>query len=108
MVKLLEISDASIEKAASLIVRLMDDNAKLHKELAKKEEETDSWKNLHDKSGVSGMTMKVVVEELMDDLKKLHIEPELQVEESLAAVKQSNEDVKKEMEALRAQRSIEK
>jgi hypothetical protein len=41
-------------------------------------------------------------------LKKLRIERELQVEESVAAVKQSHEDVKKELEELLAQRSIEK
>ena len=39
MMKLLKISDASVDKATSLIEQLMGDNAKLLKAPAKKEEE---------------------------------------------------------------------
>jgi hypothetical protein len=106
--KLLEISDASVDKATGLIVKLMGDNAKLHEELDKQKEEAAGWRELYEKSVASRMTLTAVVHELGDDLKKLRIERELQVEESVAAVKQSHEDVKKELEELLAQRSIVK
>ena len=44
LMKLLEISDASVEKATGLIEQLMGDNAKLLKALAEKEEEAAGWK----------------------------------------------------------------
>ena len=65
MMKLLEISDASVEKATGLIEQLMGDNLKLLKALAEKEEEAAGWKLLHDQSSASGMTLKAVVKELM-------------------------------------------
>jgi len=106
--KLLEISDASVDKETSLIVKLMGDNVKLHEELDKQKEEATGWRELYEKSVASRMTLTAVIHELGDDLKKLRIEHELQVEESMVAVKQSHEDVKKELEELLAQRSIEK
>ena len=60
---------------------------------------------LHQKSSASGMTLTAVVEELMGDLRKLRIERELEVEESVAAIKQSHEDLK-ELEELVSRRSI--
>ena len=39
LMKLLKISDASVDKATGLIEQLMDDNAKLLKVVAEKEEE---------------------------------------------------------------------
>jgi hypothetical protein len=42
LMKLLEISDASVEKATGLVEQLMGDNAKLLKALAKKKEEAAS------------------------------------------------------------------
>ena len=61
---------------------------------------------LHEQSSASGMTLIVVVEELMGDLRKLRIESEKEVEESVAAVKQSREELKKELEDVIARRSI--
>ena len=53
------------------------------------------------------MTLKAVVEELMGGLRKLRIEREQEVEESVAAFKQSHEELKKELEDFVAQRSID-
>ena len=105
MVKLLEISDASVEKATGLVVQLMGDNAKLLKALAEKKEEATDWKMLHEQSSASGMTLTVVVEELMGGLRKLWIEHEQEVEESVATFKQSREELK-EVEDVVARRSI--
>ena len=69
--KLLKISDASVDKATELIEQLMCDNAKLLKALTKKEEEATGWKMLHEQSGASGMELTTVVEELIGDLRKL-------------------------------------
>ena len=76
MMELLVISDASVDKATSLIEQLMGDNAKLLKALAEKEEEVASWKMLHEQSSALGMTLTAVVEELMGDLRKIRIERE--------------------------------
>ena len=48
LMKLLKISDASVDKAISLVEQLMGDNAKLLKLLIEKEEEAPSWKVLHE------------------------------------------------------------
>ena len=106
MMKLLKISDASVDKATGLVEQLMDDNAKLLKLVAEKEEEAAGWKMLHDQRSASEMMLKVVVEELMGDLRKLRIEREQEVEESVAAFKQSREELKKELEDVIARRSI--
>ena len=53
------------------------------------------------------MTLTAVVEELMGDLRKLRIECEQEVEESVAAFKQSREELKKELEDFAARRSID-
>ena len=98
MMKLLEISDASADKATGLSGKLMGDNAKLLKALTETEEEAVGWKKLHEQRSGSGMTLKAVVEELMGDLRKLRIEREQEVEESVAAFKQSREELKKELE----------
>jgi hypothetical protein len=103
LVKLLEISDASVEKVTGLVVQLMGDNVKLHKEFGKQKEEAAGWKKLHEKGSASLMMLTAVIHELRDDLKKLRIELKLRVEESVAVVKQSHEDVKKELEELLAQ-----
>ena len=105
--KLLKISDASVDKATSLIEQLMGDNAKLLKLVAEKEEEAAGWKMLHDQSSASEMMLKAVVEELMAGMRKLQIEREQEVEESVAAFKQSREELKKELEDFVAQRSID-
>ena len=76
MIKLLEISDSLVDKATGLIVQRMGDNAKLLKALAEKQEEAAGWKMLHEQSSASGMTLIVVIEELMGDLRKLRIERE--------------------------------
>ena len=52
------------------------------------------------------MTLTRVIEELMGDLRKLQIECEHEVEESVAAFKQSHEELKKELEDVIARRSI--
>ena len=52
------------------------------------------------------MTLKAVVEELMGGLRKLRIEREQEVEESVAAFKQSREELKKELEDVVARLSI--
>ena len=52
------------------------------------------------------MTLTVVVEELMGDLRKLRIEREQEVEESVAVFKQSREELK-ELEDVIARRSID-
>ena len=44
------------------------------------------------------MTLTTIAEELIGDLRKLQIERELEVEESMAAFKQSHEELKKELE----------
>ena len=107
MMKLLKISDASVDKATDLVEQLMGDNAKLLKALAEKEEEAAGWKMLHEQSSASEMTLKAVVEELMGGLRKLRIEREQEVEESVAAFKQSHEELKKELEDFAARRSID-
>ena len=53
------------------------------------------------------MTLKAVVEELMGGLRKLRVEREQEVEESVAAFKQSREELKKELEDFAARRSID-
>ena len=85
----------------------MGDNMKLLKALAEKEE-ASGWKMLHQQSSASGMTLTTVVEELMGGLRKLRIEREQEVEESVAAFKQSREELKKELEDFVARRSIDK
>ena len=85
----------------------MGDNAKLLKALAEKEEEATGWKMLHEHSSASRMTLTTVIEELMGDWRKLRIEHEKEVEESVAAFKQSHEELKKELEDVVAQRSID-
>ena len=72
----------------------MDDNAKLLKLVAEKKEEAVGWKMLHEQSNASGMMLTAVVEELMGALRKLRIEREQEVEESMAAFKQSREELK--------------
>ena len=62
---------------------------------------------LHEQSSASWMTLTTVVEELMGDLRKLRIEREREVEESVAAFKQSREELKKELEDVVARRSID-
>ena len=62
---------------------------------------------LHEQSSASGMTLKAVVVKLMGDLRKLRIEREQEVEESVAAFKQSCEELKKELEDFVARRSID-
>ena len=62
---------------------------------------------LHEQSSASEMTLTTVIEELMGDLRKLQIEYEQEVEESVAAFKQSHEELKKELEDVVARRSIE-
>ena len=104
--KLLEFSDASVDKATGLIEQLMGENAKLLKALAEKEEEAAGWKMMHEQSSASGMTLTMIVEELMGDLRKLRIEREQELEESVAAFKQSHEELKKELEDVIARRSI--
>ena len=94
LMKLLKISDASVDKATGLVEQLMGDNAKLLKLVAEKEEEAAGWKMLHEQSSASEMTLKAVVEELMGGLRKLRIEHEQEVEESVAAFKQSHEELK--------------
>ena len=105
--KLLEISDASVDKATGLIEQLMDDNVKLLKLVAEKEVEAAGWKMLHEQRSALGMTQKAVVEELMGDLRKLRIERGQEVEESVVAFKQSREELKDELEDVIARRSIE-
>ena len=62
---------------------------------------------LHEQCSASGMTLTSVVEELMGGLRKLRIEREQEVEESMAAFKQSREELKKELEDFAARRSID-
>ena len=52
------------------------------------------------------MTLTAVIEELMGDLRKLRIEREQEVEESVASFKQSCEE-SKELEDFAARRSID-
>ena len=52
------------------------------------------------------MTLTAVIEELMGDLRKLRIEREQEVEESVAAFKQSREELKKELQDFAVRRSI--
>ena len=81
----------------------MGDNAKILKLVAEQEEEAAGWKMLHEQSSASKMRLKAVVEELMGGLRKLRIERE----ESVAAFKQSREELKKEVEDFTARRSID-
>ena len=53
------------------------------------------------------MTRKAVVEELMGGLRKLQIKREQEVEESLAAFKETHEELKKEPKDFAARRSID-
>ena len=106
LMKLLEISDASVDKATGLVEQLKGEKGKLLKALTGKEEEAASWKMLHEQSSASEMTLKAVVEELMGGLRKLRIEREQEVEESVAAFKQSREELK-ELEDFAARRSID-
>ena len=99
LMKLLKISDASVDKATGLVEQLMDDNAKLLKLVAEKEEEAADWKMLHEQSSASKMTLKAVVEELLGGLRKLRIEHK--------AFKQSREELNKELQDSAARRSID-
>ena len=85
----------------------MGDNAKLPKLVAEKEEEAAGWKILHEQSSASEMTLNTVVEVLVGGLRKLRIEHEQEVEEPVAAFKQSREELKKELEDSTARRSID-
>ena len=85
----------------------MGENARLLKLVAEKEEEAADWKMLHEQSSASEMTLKAVVEELMGGLRKLRIEREQEVEESVATFKQSRDELKKELEDFVARRSID-
>ena len=105
--KMLKISDALVDKATSLVEQLMDDNVKLLKSVAEKEEEATGWKMLHEQSSASEMTLKAVVEELIGGLRKLQIERKQEVEESVAAFKQSRAELKNELEDFAARRSID-
>ena len=62
---------------------------------------------LHEQSSASGMTLKSIVKELMGDLRKIRIEREQGVEEFVASVKQSREELRTELEDVIARRSIE-
>ena len=62
LMKLLKISDASVDKETGLIEKLMGDNVKLLKALTEKEEAA-GWKMLHEESSASGMTLTAVVED---------------------------------------------
>ena len=62
---------------------------------------------LHEQSNASGMTLTAVVEEPTGDLRKLQIEREQEVKESVAAFKQSCEELKKELEDVVARQSID-
>ena len=62
---------------------------------------------VHEQSSASEMTQKAVVEELMGGLRKLRIEREQEVEESVVASKQSREELKKELEDFAARQSID-
>ena len=53
------------------------------------------------------MTLKAVVVELMGGLRKLRIEREQEVEESVAAFNKSREELKKELEDFASRRSID-
>ena len=53
---------------------------------------------LHEQSSASEMTLKAIVDELLGRLRKLRIEREQEVEESVAAFKQSHEELNKELE----------
>ena len=107
MMKQLKISDTLVDKAAGLVEQLMGDNAKLLKLVAEKEEGATGWKMLHEQSSASEMTLKAVVEDLMGGLRKLRIKREQEVEESVAAFKQSREELKKEPEDFVARRAID-
>ena len=61
---------------------------------------------LHEQSSASEMTLKAVDEELMGGLRKLWIEREQEVEESMAAFNQSREELK-ELEDFATRRSID-
>ena len=98
MMKLLKISDASVDKATGLIEQLMGDNVKLLKLVAEKEEEAAGWKMLHDQRSASEMTLKAVVEELMGGLRKLRIEREQEVEESVDAFNKSREELRNDLD----------
>ena len=107
MMKLLKISDASVDKATGLVEQLMGDNAKLLKLVAEEEEEAADWKMLHEQSSASKMTLKAVVEKLMSGLRKLRIEREQEVEESVAVFRQCRQELKKEPGDVIARPSIE-
>ena len=107
LMKLLDISDALVDNETGLVKQLMGDNAKLLKALTKKEEEAAGWKMLHERSSALGMMLTAVVEELMGDLRKLQFKREQEVEEFVAAFKQSREELRKELEDVIARRSIE-
>ena len=107
MMKLLKISDASVDKATSLVEQLMGDNAKLLKLVAEKEEEAAGWKMLHEQSSASEMALKVVVEELMGGLRKLQIQREQEVEEAVDAFNKSREELRNDLDDFVARRSID-
>ena len=95
MQKLLEKSDASVEKATGLISRLAN-------ELHKKNEEAARWMKLHEKSSALVTKLEAVVEELMDENAKLLAKHKRLVEDSATTVEQQVEAMKKEIEELHA------
>ena len=106
MMKLLKINDPPLDKATDLVEQLMGENVKLLKLVAEKEEEAAGWKMLHEQSSALEMMLKAVIEELMGGSRKLRIEREQEVEESVAYFKQSHEEFKKELEDFAVRRSI--
>ena len=62
LMKLLEISDASVDKATGLVEQLMADNVKLLKALAE-EEEAAGWKMLHENSSSSMNMLQALIME---------------------------------------------
>ena len=104
--KLLQQSNASVEKSTGLIVRSLCENEKLLNELDQKDREAARLKNLYEQSHALVQKLSGEVGQLMDEKAEVLVKYKSLVEDSFAAVEESYEATKKEIEDVLAHQPI--
>ena len=104
--KLLQQSNASVEKSTGLIVRSVCENEKLLNELDQKDREAARLKNLYEQSHALVQKLSGEVGQLMDEKAEVLVKYKSLVEDSFAAVEESYEATKKEIEDVLAHQPI--
>ena len=104
--KLLQQSNASVEKSTGLIVRSVCENEKLLNELDQKDREAARLKNLYEESHALVQKLSGEVGQLMDEKAEVLVKYKSLVEDSFAAVEESYEATKKEIEDVLAHQPI--